>query len=54
MLHKIAHLLGWNYGTVHTETRNGRCFVGFKCTDCGIISYMEDCEDVIDEQLKQK
>jgi len=39
MLHKLAHLLGWNLGKVVSKLDDdGNVWVGFQCTQCGKIS----------------
>lgn len=36
--HRIAHLIGWNHGTVKVwHSKSGRLMVGFQC-DCGKLS----------------
>lgn len=37
-LHKIAHLLGWNYGVVESFYIGDVLWTGFKCTVCGQIN----------------
>lgn len=37
--HRIAHLLGWNYGRVESwRMDNGEAYIGFRCTTCGDVS----------------
>jgi hypothetical protein len=38
LLHKIAHIFGWNYGEVATWWDADSLMVGFKCSTCGEIS----------------
>lgn len=41
LLHKIAHLLGWQEGRVETWFENGNTddlMVGFRCHHCGELS----------------
>jgi hypothetical protein len=36
--HKIAHLFGWNYGTVETWHEGQTLMVGFRCKGCNTLS----------------
>lgn len=36
-LHRLAHLVGWNHGTVETWWEGRRLMVGFRCV-CGELS----------------
>ena len=42
LLHRIAHLLACNYGTVETwrepDCVDGKLMVGFRCSGCGKLS----------------
>jgi hypothetical protein len=37
MIHKLAHLLNWNYGTPECFTIGNIIWCGFKCSKCGRI-----------------
>lgn len=38
LLHRFAHLAGWNFGEVVTEWHEGQIWVGFRCSTCGEVS----------------
>lgn len=53
ILHKIAHLLNWNYGTCEAfTTQEGKLMMSFVCTYCGKRSGIHPIDDVIDRELK--
>jgi len=36
--HRVAHLLGWNYGDIETWWTGEKLMVGFRCDGCGKLS----------------
>lgn len=39
MLHRLAHLIGWNTGRIVTKLdQDGNVWVAFQCNGCGKIS----------------
>lgn len=53
LLHKIAHLLNWNYGRCHSfYAEDGKLMMSFKCSGCGELSGIHCCDDVIDRELR--
>lgn len=36
--HRLAHILGWNRGTIVTQTYAGNIYVAFRCDGCGRVS----------------
>ena len=38
LLHRIAHLLGWNRGRVVSGIECNRIMIGFQCDSCGEIA----------------
>lgn len=53
ILHKIAHLLSWNYGTADAFYKEGKLYMSFLCTECGERSGIHPCDDVIDRELEK-
>lgn len=39
--HKIAHVLGWYYGTVESFYIEDILWIGFKCNVCGEINHAQ-------------
>ena len=52
ILHKIAHLVGWNYGRADAFYDGDKLMMSFLCTGCGKRSSIHPCDGIIDEQLK--
>lgn len=53
LLHKIAHILKWNYGRCEAfTTQTGILMMSFVCTVCGKKSGVHPVEDIIDRELK--
>lgn len=38
ILHKITHLLGWNYGNCESWWEDDKIIMGFRCSGCGKLS----------------
>lgn len=38
IIHKIAHLLGWNEGRIVSATMDEKVVIGFRCDFCGEVS----------------
>ena len=52
ILHKIAHLLNWNYGVCDSFYEDGKLMMSFKCTGCGERSGVHEIDNLIDKILK--
>ncbi len=37
IIHKIAHLFGWNYGHVVSWREGDQIYISFKCQHCGKV-----------------
>lgn len=44
MLHKLAHLFGWNTGHAYSWWDGDRLMMGFKCHGCGSIEGIHECK----------
>ena len=53
LLHKIAHLLGWYYGTIYSELRGSSVWVGFQCSTCKEITDLHCADAVIEYELQK-
>ena len=53
LLHKIAHLLGWNYGSPDAFYEGDKLMMSFLCSGCGKRQNIFPCDDVIDKQLNE-
>lgn len=54
ILHRIAHLLNMNHGTVETEwTEKGNLLCWFQCSTCGQRSGVHDINKVVDNELRK-
>lgn len=51
LLHKIAHLLHWNYGIADAFYKGGKLMMSFKCTGCGKRSGIHAIDEVVDREL---
>ena len=49
LLHKIAHLFKWNYGTVDSYYEGDKLMISFKCTGCGKRSGIHCVDKILDE-----
>ncbi|OLS15988.1 MAG: hypothetical protein RBG13Loki_0365 [Promethearchaeota archaeon CR_4] len=52
-LHKIAHILNWNYGKPDAFYEGEKLMMSFKCTGCERRSGIHPCDDVIDRELEK-
>jgi len=52
ILHKIAHLLNWNYGCLDAYYEGDKLMMSFKCSGCGKRSGVHRCDKIIDNILK--
>lgn len=52
ILHKLAHLLRWNYGRPDAFYENGKLMMSFKCSGCGKRQNIFPCDDIVDNELK--
>ena len=43
MIHRLAHLLGWNFGKVETWWEGNKLMVGFRCAGCGKLEGISEC-----------
>lgn len=51
ILHKIAHLLRWNYGRPDAFYKGDKLMMSFLCTGCGERSNIFPYDDIIDREL---
>lgn len=54
ILHKIAHLLNWNYGVADAFYCENSLMMSFLCSGCGERSKVFPIDRIIDEELKAK
>lgn len=52
MKHKIAHLLGWNYGRPDAFYDGDKLMMSFLCSGCGKRSNIFHCDNIIDRELE--
>jgi hypothetical protein len=53
ILHKIAHLLKWNYGRFESYYEGDNLMMSWVCSGCGERSDIFCCDDIIDRELKE-
>jgi hypothetical protein len=53
ILHKIAHLLKWNYGRPDAFYEGDKLMMSFKCSGCGKRSDIHCCDKIIDNEIKK-
>jgi len=53
LLHKIAHLLKWNYGIPESFYEGDKLMMSFKCTGCGERTGVHQIDSLIDSMLKE-
>lgn len=53
--HRLAHKLGYNYGTFETWWDCGFLWVGFRCSGCGLLFHVEPVapQQVYPEHLQE-
>jgi len=51
ILHKIAHLFGWNYGKPDAFYEGEKLMMSFLCTGCGKRSGIHHIDKLIDDLL---
>ena len=52
IIHKIAHLLNWNYGTPRTWWDGNRLMVAFKCEKCGKLEGSHDITEKVNKDIE--
>lgn len=51
--HKLEHKLGWFRGHVVSRTdEQGRIFIGFMCSRCGLLTSEHDASAIIDRHIE--
>lgn len=53
ILHKIAHLLSWNYGHPYSWYEGDELMMSFRCNTCLKKSGIHKINKVIDNELKK-
>ena len=53
ILHKIAHIFGWNHGRPDAYYDGDKLMMSFLCSGCGERSGIHPIDDVIDEEIKK-
>ncbi len=51
IIHKIAHILKLNYGVANAFYDGDKLMMSFKCSTCGEISGIHQCDNIIDREL---
>jgi hypothetical protein len=47
LIHKLAHLLGWNYGVCESHWRGDELWMGFRCSVCNSLEGVHRVPDWI-------
>lgn len=53
LLHKIAHLLNWNYGKPDSFYDNDKLMMSFLCSGCGERSDIHCVDNLVDSMIEK-